>query len=81
MKRFVLLFLSFILTACSACIDDEELVRLECLPGEKQVCTFEGEAIPSLDPDNPPSLSGQCSYGLRICTIEGWGDCFGAVGK
>ena len=81
MKRFVLLFLSFILTACSACIDDEELVRLECLPGAKQVCTFEGEAIPSLDPDNPPSLSGQCSYGLRTCTIEGWGDCFGAVGK
>ena len=81
MKRLVLLFFSFILTACSACMDDEELVRLECLPGAKQVCTFEGKAIPSLDPDNPPNLSGQCSYGIRTCTIEGWGDCFGAVGK
>ena len=81
MKRLVLLSLSLILTACSSCIDQEELVKLECLPGDQQVCTIEGEVIPSLDPGNPPTLAGQCSYGLRTCDREGWGECLGAVGK
>jgi len=81
MTRLVLLFLPLIMTACSACVDQEELVRLECLPGDRQVCTSTGDPIPSLDPDDPPSLPGQCSYGIRTCNREGWGPCLGSVEK
>ncbi len=80
MKRFIMLLLSIILTACSACIDDDELVKLECIPGEKIVCDLDGENYPNAMTDPIPNLAGQCSYGLRTCTTKGWSDCTGAKG-
>ena len=82
MIRFVLLFLPVVLAACSACVDQDELVRLECRPGQQQVCTPAGEPVPSLDPLNPPIIPGQCKYGLRNCTVVGqWSECFGGIDK
>ncbi len=80
MKQLVLFLIPLILTACSACVDQDELVRLECLPGTKQVCDHHGNIHDALNPDNIPSLPGQCSFGLRTCTVTGWGICEGAVG-
>ena len=81
MRRLVLFFLPLILTACSSCIDQDELIRLECRPGDQQVCTPAGEPVPSLDPSNPPTMPGQCKYGIRTCSTEGWGPCSGGVDK
>jgi hypothetical protein len=80
MKRIVLFLLPIILTACSACIDEDELIRLECIPGQKMVCDLEGENYPNATPDPMPTLAGQCSYGLRDCTSKGWSKCMGAKG-
>ncbi len=80
MKRLVLFLVPLVITACSACIDQDNLVRLECRPGAKQVCDHHGNIHESLNPDNAPSLPGQCSYGFRTCTVVGWGTCEGAVG-
>ena len=81
MKRSVSFFLPLILAACSSCIDHDELIRLECRPGDQQVCTPAGEPIPSLNPSDPPEMPGQCKYGLRTCSTEGWGPCSGGVGR
>ena len=80
MKRIVLFLLPIILTACSACVDEDELIRLECIPGQKMVCDLEGENYPNATPDPMPTLAGQCSYGLRDCTSKGWSKCMGAKG-
>ena len=80
MRRLVLFFVPLVLTACSACIDDEELVRLECTPGHQMVCNHEGENLPSAITEPIPKQPGQCSYGLRTCTFQGWSDCVGAMG-
>jgi len=80
MKRLVLFFVPLILTACSACIDDEELVRLECTPGHQMVCNHTGEAFPNAITDPIPKQPGQCSYGLKTCTFQGWSECVGAMG-
>jgi hypothetical protein len=79
MKRLVLL-LPLILTSCSACIDDEKLIRLECVPGEKLVCDELGQDFPAADPNDVAKRAGQCSYGLRTCTTSGWSECVGARG-
>ncbi|MAJ03100.1 MAG: hypothetical protein CMP37_04225 [Rickettsiales bacterium] len=80
MKRFVLLFFPLILIACSACTDEDKLVRLECVPGEKMVCDQEGKDYPNAIVDPMPTRAGQCSYGLRTCTHQGWSECTGAQG-
>jgi hypothetical protein len=80
MKRWFVFFVSLTLSACSACVEQDELVRLECIPGTKQVCDHHGNIHESLNPDNTPNLPGQCSYGFRTCTTSGWGVCEGAVG-
>ena len=69
-----------ILTSCSACIDDEKLIRLECVPGEKLVCDELGQDFPAADPIDVAKRAGQCSYGLRTCTTSGWSECVGARG-
>jgi hypothetical protein len=79
MKRFVLFFVP-LLMICQACIDQEELVRLECTPGDKIVCDEYGIDFPSADPIDIPKRSGQCSYGVKTCTISGWSNCEGAQG-
>jgi hypothetical protein len=78
--RTTLLVLMFIPVGCTACVEDDELVKLECVPGARQVCDHHGNVHESLNPDNPPSLPGQCAYGYKTCTISGWTDCEGAVG-
>ena len=80
MERVVnLLFIIFI-TSCQACLEDDQLVPLECRPGEMQVCDHHGNILSSLNPENIPSLPGQCTYGTRACTFDGWSECIGAVG-
>jgi hypothetical protein len=79
MKKILLFFVAFV-AACSACVDQDELVRLECTPGTKQVCDYHGHVYDSLNPDDVPELPGQCQYGYRTCAVDGWGDCEGAVG-
>ena len=80
MKQFVLLFLCSVATVISSCVDHEELGRLECTPGEKILCNHEGENFPNAGIDPAPDRAGQCSYGLRTCSFQGWGDCIGAQG-
>ena len=71
MKRIVMCLFLMVLTACSACIEDDELVRLECIPGEKVVCGLEGKNYPNATTNPMPTLVGQCSYGIRTCTSQG----------
>ena len=80
MKRLVLFFVSLTLSACTACVEQDQLVKLECIPGAKQVCDHHGNVHESLNPDNAPNLPGQCAYGFRTCTAAGWGLCKGAIG-
>ena len=80
MKRIVMCLFLMVLTACSACIEDDELVRLECIPGEKVVCGLEGKNYPNATTNPMPNLVGQCSYGIRTCTSQGWSNCEGAKG-
>ena len=80
MKRCVLFFAPLVLTACQACLDDDQLVALECAPGTVEVCDYNGNIITSLDPKDPPEIPGVCRYGFRTCTFDGWGECTGAVG-
>ena len=64
----------------AACVDDEQLVPLECTPGTIEVCDYNGQIITSLDPRDPPEIPGVCRYGSRTCTFDGWTECTGAVG-
>ena len=80
MKRLVLFFVPLILTSCQACLEDDQLVPLECRPGERQLCDHNGAILTSLDPDDPPEKSGICKYGMRTCSFDGWSECTGAVG-
>ena len=80
MKRWVFFFVPLILTACQACIEDDQLVPLECSPGTIEVCDHNGQILTSLDPKDPPNKAGICKYGTRTCTFDGWSDCVGAVG-
>ena len=80
MKRWILYFVPLVLASCQACVEQDELVRLECIPGERQVCDHHGNILTSLNPDSPPSLPGVCTYGTRLCTFDGWADCVGAIG-
>ena len=80
MKRWFVFFASLILTSCQACIDQDELVRLECSPGEKQLCDHHGDILISLNPDDPPAKAGVCKYGTRTCSFDGWSSCIGAIG-
>ena len=71
--RGAFLVLSIIfLASCQACIDDEELVRLECTPGHKMICDHEGENFPNATTETIPPKPGQCSYGVRTCSFQGW---------
>ena len=76
----VLTYTLLMLSSCSACVDQDELVRLECIPGQKIVCSLEGEDYPNATVDPIPTLAGQCSYGTKTCTYDGWSECAGAVG-
>jgi len=78
--RATLLILMFVPIGCTACVEDDELVKLECVPGARQVCDHHGNVHESLNPDNPPSLPGQCAYGYKTCTVGGWTECEGAIG-
>ena len=81
MKRYVFLLLPLLcLIGCAACLDDEELVKLECVPGHQQLCDEEGDDYPDARIYPKPVRSGQCSYGLRTCTLQGWSECVGALG-
>ena len=80
MRRWGLFFVPLVLTACQACLDDDQLVALECAPGTVEVCDYNGNIITSLDPKDPPEIPGVCRYGFRTCTFDGWGECIGAVG-
>ena len=80
MKRWGLLFAPLVLTACQACLDDDQLVALECAPGTIEVCDYNGRIITSLDHRDPPEIPGVCRYGARTCTFDGWTECVGAVG-
>jgi len=80
MKHICLILVCFIFSSCTACIDDDKLIRLECIPGDQQVCDHHGNVFKNHNPNDPPSLPGQCSYGTRTCTTNGWGQCQGAAG-
>jgi len=80
MRRLVLFFVPLFVSACSSCVDQDNLVRLECKPGEKMVCNHEGEEFPNAIVDPIPVQPGQCSYGLKTCTFGGWSECVGAQG-
>jgi len=80
MKRLVLFFVPLILMSCQACLEDDQLVPLECRPGQKQVCDHHGAILSSLNPNDIPQKSGVCKYGLRTCSFDGWSECIGAVG-
>ena len=80
MKHICLILVCFIFSSCTACIDDDKLIRLECIPGDQQVCDHHGNVFENHNPNDPPSLPGQCSYGTRTCTTNGWGQCQGAAG-
>ena len=80
MNRFAFLLLPLLcLIGCVACLDDEELVKLECVPGHQLLCDHEGDEFPSARTDSKPIRPGQCSYGLKTCTFQGWSECIGAV--
>jgi hypothetical protein len=81
MKRFVLFLMpALYLASCSACLDDDQLIALECTPGTIQICDHNGQIFDSLDPNSPPDRAGVCRYGGRTCTFDGWTECIGAVG-
>ena len=80
MNPRLLVILMLLLAGCSACLEDDQLVALECRPGAQQVCDHNGAILTSLDPKDPPDRFGQCNYGLRTCTFDGWSECVGAVG-
>ena len=80
MERIVSLLFLIFLSSCQACVESDQLVKLECIPGARQVCDHHGNVHESLNPDNPPSLPGQCAYGYKTCSTSGWSDCEGAVG-
>jgi hypothetical protein len=81
MKRFVLFLVAAVyLAGCSACLEDDELIALDCAPGQQQVCDHEGNDYPNARTNPEPIRPGQCSYGLKTCTFQGWSECVGAVG-
>jgi len=80
MKRALVYLVPLILTSCQACLDEEELVRLDCIPGSIQLCDHNDQIYDSLDPTDPPEKAGICTYGSRTCTFDGWTECIGAVG-
>ena len=48
MKRFVLFLVAAVyLAGCSACLEDDELIALDCTPGQQQVCDHEGNDYPN----------------------------------
>jgi hypothetical protein len=61
-------------------LEDDQLVPLECRPGQQQLCDHTGAILTSLDPSDPPKKAGVCEYGIRTCTFDGWSECIGAVG-
>jgi len=75
-KRVVGLFLVALLFGC----EEDRLVKLECVLGDKLVCNEFGQNFPAVDPADIPERTGQCSYGTRTCTMNGWGECEGAKG-
>jgi len=68
------------MSGCTSCLDQDELIRLECTPGHKLVCGHDGVDYPNALADPTPNLPGQCSYGVRTCTFQGWSECVGAMG-
>ena len=80
MERVASLLFISLLVSCQACLEDDQLVPLECRPGERQICDHDGAILTSLNPDDPPKKAGICQYGMRTCTFQGWSDCVGAVG-
>ena len=65
MERIVSLLFLISLSSCQACVETDQLVKLECIPGEKLVCDEHGENFPSADSVDIAQRAGQCSYGLR----------------
>ena len=80
MKHQVLFFASLFLASCQACVEDDKLIKLECVPGDELVCDEHGQDFPSADVNDIAQRAGQCSYGKRTCTINGWSECSGAQG-
>jgi len=60
--------------------EEDRLVKLECVPGEKLVCDEHGQDFPAADPVDIAKRAGQCSYGIKTCTVRGWSECIGAQG-
>lgn len=80
MRQISVVLSYLVLASCQACLDDDQLVALECAPGTIEVCDHNGQIITSLDPKDPPEIPGVCRYGARTCTFDGWTECVGAVG-
>jgi hypothetical protein len=81
MKRFVFFLAAAVyLAGCTACSEDDELIALDCTPGHQQVCDHEGNDYPNARTNPEPIRPGQCSYGLKTCTFQGWSKCIGAIG-
>ena len=74
MKRLVLPLL-LVLTAC---MDQDELVRLECRPGAVKYCDYLGNTYNQ--PNEPRGHFGACRDGLMTCTMDGWSECIGVTG-
>tara|TARA_R100000995_G_scaffold84810_1_gene64964 strand:+ start:691 stop:1971 length:1281 start_codon:yes stop_codon:yes gene_type:complete len=78
--RFIV-FVSYILLVWLVLgCEEDRLVKLECIPGEKLVCDENGQDFPAADPIDIAQRAGQCSYGLKTCTTSGWSECLGARG-
>jgi hypothetical protein len=80
MKQWFILFAPLFLTSCSACVETDQLVKLECIPGQKLVCDELGQDFPAANPDEIAQRAGQCSYGIKTCSTSGWSECIGAQG-
>tara|TARA_R100000808_G_C2150987_1_gene159916 strand:- start:2944 stop:4203 length:1260 start_codon:yes stop_codon:yes gene_type:complete len=80
MRQISIILSCLILASCQACLDDDQLVALECAPGTIQVCDHNGQILTSLNHRDPPEKAGVCRYGARTCTFDGWTECVGAIG-
>ena len=60
--------------------EEDRLIKLECVPGSKIVCDEHGQDFPAADPVDIAQRAGQCSYGIKTCTRNGWSECVGAQG-
>ena len=79
LRPLIFILYAILVWAVLGC-EEDRLVKLECVPGEKIVCDEHGQDFPNADPIDIAQRSGQCSYGLKTCTVRGWSECVGAKG-